>query len=123
MIKRIILKLESKYSNILFYFSYSFDLIRKDEFMIECPSVGELTKILIAHNNKGTGPGWFLDRILIEDMHENRIYEFSCNRWLATDEDDGQISRFLFPKHGTGIEKEPTGGKYILNTKKSNTIL
>ena len=30
---------------------------RKDEFEIECPSVGELTKIRIGHNNKGVAPG------------------------------------------------------------------
>jgi hypothetical protein len=77
--------------------------------------VGELTKILIAHNNKGAAPGWFLDRILVEDMHEHRIYEFSCYKWLATDEDDGQISRFLYPKDGTtGDGKTPTGGNINL---------
>jgi hypothetical protein len=54
-----------------------------------------------------------LDRILVEDLDEHRIYEFPCNRWLATDEDDGQISRFLLPKKGTdgGKNSGPTGGK------------
>jgi hypothetical protein len=53
-----------------------------------------------------------LDRILIEDLNEHRIYEFPCNKWLATDEDDGQTSRFLFPKKRTGGGgSAPTGGK------------
>jgi hypothetical protein len=97
----------------IFYINFIFSFIsnRKDEFTITCPSVGELNKILIAHNNKGSAPGWFLDRILIEDLNENRIYEFPCNKWLAVDEDDGQISRFLFPKKTEGGGKQATAGK------------
>ena len=58
---------------------------------------------------KVLAPGWFLDRILIEDLNENRLYEFPCNKWLATDEDDGQISRFLFQeKHIQQIMKIKT---------------
>ena len=52
---------------------------------------------MIAHNNKGLAPGWFLDRILIEDINAHHIYEFLCNRWLAKDEDDKQIVRELIP--------------------------
>lgn len=79
--------------------------------MIECPTVGELTKILIGHNNKGSAPGWFLDRVFIEDMDENRIYEFPCERWLATDEDDGQVTRYLFPKKRKDGEREASEGR------------
>ncbi|CAF4484729.1 unnamed protein product, partial [Rotaria sp. Silwood2] len=86
----------------------NFEAGQKDEFTIECPTVGKLNKILIAHNNKGLASGWFLDRILIEDLNKNHIYEFPCNRWLAKNEDDKQISRFLFPKKATDHEKEPT---------------
>ncbi|CAF0916712.1 unnamed protein product [Rotaria sordida] len=86
----------------------NFEVGQKDEFTIECPSVGELNKILIAHNNKGLAAGWFLDRILIEDLSNNHTYEFPCYKWLAKDEDDKQISRFLFPKKSTNYEKEPT---------------
>ncbi|CAF2355156.1 unnamed protein product [Rotaria sp. Silwood2] len=88
----------------------NFESGQKDEFTIECSSVGEINKILIAHNNKGSGPGWFLDRIIIVDLAENRTYEFPCYKWLATDEDDGQISRFLFPKKGGADDKHPTAG-------------
>ena len=88
-------------------------LIRKDEFVIDCPSVGELSKILIAHNNKGSAPGWFLDRILVEDLDDRRIYEFPCFKWLATDEGDRQIARFLLPKDSVHGDKQATGGKSI----------
>jgi hypothetical protein len=98
--KRILLNLDSKSSNILDHFIF-FLFNRKDEFIIECPNLGELHKILIGHDNKGRASGWFLDQILIEDLHGNRIYEFPCNKWLAVDEDDRQISRFLLPKTTT----------------------
>ena len=83
--------------------------------------MGELKKILIGHNNKGSAPGWFLERIFIEDMEENRIYEFTCEKWLATDEDDGQISRFIFAKKGTDGVKAASPGKFrsLLSTKRS----
>ena len=55
--------------------------------------------------------GWFLDGVWVEDLTTKRTYEFPCNKWLAKNEDDGQITRFLFPKTSAGHEKEPTGGK------------
>ncbi|CAF0982480.1 unnamed protein product [Didymodactylos carnosus] len=81
-----------------------------DHFDIECPSVGEIDKILIAHNNKGAAPGWFLDKILIDDIDQRRTYEFRCQKWLATDEGDGQISRFLLPVKGHSSGKQATEG-------------
>jgi hypothetical protein len=60
-----------------------------------------------------------LDRITIEDVNLHRAYEFPCNRWLAKDEDDKQISRILLPKTSTGGQRDPTtaaaGGKKLLH--------
>ncbi|CAF3251609.1 unnamed protein product [Rotaria sp. Silwood2] len=86
----------------------NFEAGKKDDFTIECPTIGELNQILIAHNNQGFAPSWFLDRILIEDVNAHHIYEFPCNRWLAKTEDDKQIARFLYPKISTDHEKHPT---------------
>ncbi|CAF5164203.1 unnamed protein product, partial [Rotaria magnacalcarata] len=81
-----------------------------DEFIVECPAVGEINKILIEHNNKGLSSGWFLDRILIEDTQDHRTYEFPCNRWLAKDEDDKQIARYLLPKGAMPAKKQLEDG-------------
>jgi len=35
----------------------SFERGQIDKFSIDCPSLGELTKIQIGHNNKGSAPG------------------------------------------------------------------
>lgn len=38
---------------------------------------------------------WFLNKVEVEDTLNSERYVFPCDRWLATDEDDGQISREL----------------------------
>ncbi|CAF0870561.1 unnamed protein product [Didymodactylos carnosus] len=81
-----------------------------DHFDIEIPSVGKIDKILIAHNNKNIAAGWFLDKILIDDIDQHRKYEFRCQKWLATNEDDGQIARFLLPVKGSDTGTEATAG-------------
>jgi hypothetical protein len=63
--------------------------------MIQCPSLGELTKLKIGHNNKGPGSGWFLGKIIVDDTLMNRVYEFVCERWLA--EDEGSFSLCSIP--------------------------
>uniref|UniRef100_A0A8D0H9K4 Lipoxygenase homology PLAT domains 1 n=1 Tax=Sphenodon punctatus TaxID=8508 RepID=A0A8D0H9K4_SPHPU len=50
-------------------------------------------KITIGHNNKGGSAGWFLAKVMIEDIGNKRVYEFPCGRWFALDEDDGKIQR------------------------------
>jgi hypothetical protein len=55
---------------------------------------GNLPKfsIVVRHDNSGIGPGWFLDKVIIETGAGER-YFFHCGRWLADNEDDKQISR------------------------------
>lgn len=39
------------------------------------------------------GAAWFLDRVEIVDSETEKVYHFVCQKWLATNEDDGMISR------------------------------
>ena len=75
--------------------------------MVECPCVGNIKRIRVGHDNWGAGPGWFLDKVIVDDIEQNRVYEFPCGRWLAKDEDDGQISRDLLA--GLGADAAPPG--------------
>jgi len=79
----------------------------KDEFEIECPGVGKLDKIKIGHNNKGPGAGWYLNKIIIDDLDRHKVYEFLADRWLAEDEDDGKTSIFLYPSTGSDKKSDP----------------
>uniref|UniRef100_M3ZSE1 Lipoxygenase homology PLAT domains 1 n=1 Tax=Xiphophorus maculatus TaxID=8083 RepID=M3ZSE1_XIPMA len=71
----------------------NFERGSEDKFTIEAPNLGRLRKITIGHNNRGSSAGWFLDKVMIDDMGNKEIYEFPVNRWFAMDEDDGKIQR------------------------------
>jgi hypothetical protein len=40
-----------------------FTLRRMDTFRLEGIDLGELIKLRIGHDNRGVGPGWFLDKV------------------------------------------------------------
>eukprot|EP00071_Canis_lupus_P043577 XP_022277134.1 LOW QUALITY PROTEIN: lipoxygenase homology domain-containing protein 1 [Canis lupus familiaris] len=71
----------------------NFERGAEDKFTLDAPDLGQLMKINIGHNNKGGSAGWFLSKIIIEDIGNKRKYDFPLNRWLALDEDDGKIQR------------------------------
>uniref|UniRef100_A0A2R8ZLG0 Lipoxygenase homology domain-containing protein 1 n=1 Tax=Pan paniscus TaxID=9597 RepID=A0A2R8ZLG0_PANPA len=73
------------------------DTFQTDTFTIYAIDLGALTKIRIRHDNTGNRAGWFLDRVDITDMNNEITYYFPCQRWLAVEEDDGQLSRELLP--------------------------
>uniref|UniRef100_A0A673VUW6 Lipoxygenase homology domains 1 n=1 Tax=Suricata suricatta TaxID=37032 RepID=A0A673VUW6_SURSU len=74
-----------------------FEQGQTDTFTVYAIDLGALTKIRIRHDNSGNRPGWFLDRVDITDMNNEITYYFPCQRWLAVEEDDGQLSRELLP--------------------------
>ncbi|XP_007465679.1 PREDICTED: lipoxygenase homology domain-containing protein 1 isoform X2 [Lipotes vexillifer] len=71
----------------------NFEKGAEDKFTVDAPDLGQLMKINVGHNNKGVSAGWFLSKIVIEDIGNKRKYDFPLNRWLALDEDDGKIQR------------------------------
>ncbi|XP_019387226.1 PREDICTED: lipoxygenase homology domain-containing protein 1 [Crocodylus porosus] len=71
----------------------NFEKGAEDKFTLDAPNLGKLRKISIGHNNKGGSAGWFLAKVIIEDIGNKAEYEFPCNRWFALDEDDGKIQR------------------------------
>ncbi|XP_056146384.1 lipoxygenase homology domain-containing protein 1 [Lampris incognitus] len=56
-------------------------------------SLGELSKVRIWHDNSGLAPGWHLEYVDVKDEILNTTYRFPCERWLAKNDDDGQIIR------------------------------
>ena len=41
-------------------------------------------------------------QVIVDDLEQNRVYEFPCERWFATDEDDGALFRDLLCAGGPG---------------------
>ncbi|MFI1162462.1 PLAT/LH2 domain-containing protein [Streptomyces sp. NPDC020801] len=66
-----------------------------DMFTHTLKDLGDLYRVRIRHDNSGSRPGWFLDRISIRDEDSDKEWSFPCSRWLATDEDDERIDRYL----------------------------
>lgn len=61
-----------------------------DTFLLTTPYLlGPLPYIRIWHDN--SGGSWFLSRVMVIDLQTDEHYYFICNRWLAVDEDDGQV--------------------------------
>ncbi|GCB61309.1 hypothetical protein scyTo_0014316 [Scyliorhinus torazame] len=71
----------------------NFERGNEDKFTIESPNLGHLKKITIGHNSKGSSAGWFLDKVIIDDIGNKTVHDFPVNRWFALDEDDGKIQR------------------------------
>ncbi|XP_052229243.1 lipoxygenase homology domain-containing protein 1-like isoform X2 [Dreissena polymorpha] len=90
----------------------NFERNKTDTFVVESPCLGRLDRIRIGHDNSGFGPGWFLEKVIIDDCDNSITYTFPCNRWLAKDEDDGQIFRDLVA--GIGATEAFTGFPYVI---------
>ncbi|XP_064111520.1 polycystin-1-like protein 2 [Macrobrachium nipponense] len=59
--------------------------------------LGHPTYLRIWHDNSGKNDkaGWYLDRFTVSDLQTGKTFAFIVNRWLAVDEDDGQIDRLV----------------------------
>jgi hypothetical protein len=59
--------------------------------------LGPLNYIRIWHDNTGRGASgsWFLKYIIVRDLQTMEKSHFICQRWLAVEKDDGQVSFIL----------------------------
>ncbi|XP_078593958.1 uncharacterized protein LOC144871881 [Branchiostoma floridae x Branchiostoma japonicum] len=68
-----------------------------DSFLVSSEEwLGPLTHVHVWHDNAGSSPGWYLNKVVIQHVCSGRVDYFICNRWLALDEDDGRIDRMVF---------------------------
>ncbi|GMH36686.1 hypothetical protein BSKO_04559 [Bryopsis sp. KO-2023] len=66
-----------------------------DKFVVRCENLGMLAAVKMWHDNSGRSPEWFLEEVAVSRKGIQDIAHFPCNRWLATDLDDGRICRLL----------------------------
>ena len=65
-----------------------------------------INKIIIGHDGKNPGAGWFLDKVTVKQEGTPKYDQpFECKRWLATDEDDGKIVRELVANQSQYLDK------------------
>jgi hypothetical protein len=71
-----------------------FERNQTDEFpLLVEDDLGELSKVIIGHDNSGPGPAWYLDEVIINEGA--RSWRFPCNKWLDATEGDHKIEREL----------------------------
>uniref|UniRef100_A0A8C5SYB1 Polycystin 1 like 2/pseudo n=1 Tax=Laticauda laticaudata TaxID=8630 RepID=A0A8C5SYB1_LATLA len=58
--------------------------------------LGELQSIRLWHDNSGTSPAWYVNRVLIHDVATDQKWYFLCNSWLAIDVGDCVLDK-VFP--------------------------
>jgi hypothetical protein len=65
------------------------------EFNVVLRELGSLESVRVRHDNQGSEPGWFLEKITIQNLTTWQTSVFPCFEWLATDKGDGLIDRVL----------------------------
>jgi hypothetical protein len=76
--------------------TYLYPFFQEDTFELQAVDLGNLKSIVIGHNSKGHGAGWFLDKVVVKVKGgDGGRFVFPCFRWLDTGEDDGKIEREL----------------------------
>ncbi|KAL3869892.1 hypothetical protein ACJMK2_042519 [Sinanodonta woodiana] len=66
-----------------------------DVFELEAVYLGDVEKVVIGHDSKGPGNGWYLEKVVVQQSPDSREVIFACNKWLDEKEDDHQIERTL----------------------------
>ncbi|KAJ8024678.1 Polycystic kidney disease protein 1-like 1 [Holothuria leucospilota] len=97
----------SETKELICYEKPVFERNSRDRFVISVPeSLGNITSILIWHDNGGITPGWYLSRVCVRDLLTGEKWFFICEQWFAAEEDDGKIERELkVQSNGIGFQK------------------
>ncbi|EDO31945.1 predicted protein, partial [Nematostella vectensis] len=67
-----------------------------DVFLATYPeSLGEINYLHIWHDNTGRSPSWYLSRVMVEDINNDKKYMFINESWLAVEEGDGTVDRLI----------------------------
>ncbi|XP_078677295.1 uncharacterized protein LOC144913960 isoform X2 [Branchiostoma floridae x Branchiostoma belcheri] len=72
-----------------------FERGNEDEFTLSAGNVGEVYKVRIGHDDSGASPAWYCREIHMEDVNTKEQFQFPVERWMARDEDDGEVCREL----------------------------
>lgn len=124
-----------------------FESGQTDVCLLEAADLGKLLKARIRHDNSGVGPSWFLSRIEVQPLGEQKVEAdfgpsskststppladtvqrkptiFHCERWLSTHHEDGLIDRILLAEDYQSAVDENHGLTSIQTTADLNPML
>lgn len=58
-------------------------------------NLGDLNKIQIWHDNRGTSPSWYLSHVIVNDLQTDHKFYFFGNTWLSLEQENGTIQKEL----------------------------
>ena len=101
-----------------------FERAQMDEFKFCIPDVGQLLEVEIGHDGKGTGAGWYIEKIVVcvEDPR-GAIWGESqrtvvCERWLDVDKGDKKIqAKFKVANENELLENLQSNYSEVLKRK------
>ncbi|KAG5271756.1 hypothetical protein AALO_G00183680 [Alosa alosa] len=68
-----------------------------DMFLLTTPfSLGELKSIRLWHDNSGNHPGWYINKVMVQDVETGQKWHVLCSSWLAIDMGECVLHR-VFP--------------------------
>ena len=104
-----------------------FESGNEDTFKIKSIDLGPLKTIKIRHDNSGLKAGWYLDHVKVSCPTLEQTMVFPCKKWLAKDEDDGQIQRSLMGipasewqnkrRDSIALEQKAAGETYLIKVR------
>ncbi|XP_030108185.2 oxygen-regulated protein 1 isoform X1 [Mus musculus] len=65
----------------------------EDNFTIMVGDIGTPFKIRVGHTNSGHSPSWHCKRIELQNMNSGEKFYIPVQRWLAQEQEDGEICR------------------------------
>jgi hypothetical protein len=58
-------------------------------------NLGELKKIQIWHDNRGSSPSWYLSHVIVNDLQTDHKFYFFGNTWFSLEQENGTIQKEL----------------------------
>ncbi|XP_062923193.1 polycystin-1-like protein 2 isoform X2 [Mobula hypostoma] len=57
--------------------------------------LGDLQSIRLWHDNSGSNPSWYVNRVTVLDLQTDQRWSFLCNSWLSIDVGDCLLDKFF----------------------------
>lgn len=82
--------------------------------------VGALDHIVVGHDGRGVGSGWYLDYVRVEIPSLGKQFQFVADRWLSTSEGDGKLQCRVEVDPDFSQDMQEVKGSYVVSTRTGN---
>uniref|UniRef100_A0A8B9JBS6 Polycystic kidney disease 1 like 2a n=1 Tax=Astyanax mexicanus TaxID=7994 RepID=A0A8B9JBS6_ASTMX len=88
-----------------------------DMFLLSTPfNLGDLQSIRLWHDNSGTHPAWFVNKVMVQDLETGQKWHFLCSSWLAIDVGECTLDK-VFPV-ATEMDLKQFSNLFFMKTAK-----